>query len=382
MVSRKKSIFIIAIVVIISVFAAFVWSNFIAERQDDLTLYNLSEVEGEIDDAPLATSVATNLVIPWSLDFLPDGSIIFTERSGRIRIVDVDNGVLQEPLMTIDEVVHRGESGLLGITLHPDHSNNHWVYVYYTYQNDDELANKVVRFKKDKHDLGNRTTIIDGIPGGFIHNGGRIKFGPDGYLYITTGDSANSKLAQKKGSLAGKILRLEDDGTVPEDNPFPGSPVYSLGHRNPQGLAWDDRNRLWSTEHGSSATDELNLIKPSNNYGWPEIRGDETATGLETPVIHSGSETWAPSGAVYLNGSIYYAGLRSQSLYEAEIGNNKSIELKRHLERNFGRLRGVVVGPDNFLYIFTSNRDGRGVPAERDDKIIRINPEHLSASTD
>lgn len=381
MVSKKISIFIIAVIVIISVFAAFVWNNFIAERQDDLTLYNLSEVENEKSDAPLVTSVATNLVIPWSLDFLPDGSIIFTERPGRIRIVDVNKGLLQEPLLTIDEVVHSGEGGLLGITLHPDYSTNHWVYIYYTYQNGSNLANKVVRFEKDKNDLVNRTTIIDDIPGGFIHDGGRIKFGPDGYIYITTGDSANSELAQKKNSLAGKILRLKDDGTIPEDNPFPNSPVYSLGHRNPQGLAWDGQNRLWSTEHGSSATDELNLIKPGNNYGWPEIRGDETATGFETPVIHSGRQTWAPSGAAYLNGSVYYAGLRSQSLYEAEIEEDNSIELKRHLERDFGRLRGVVVGPDDFLYIFTSNRDGRGVPAEKDDQIIRINPERLSAST-
>ncbi|MFP4654962.1 MAG: PQQ-dependent sugar dehydrogenase [Methanohalobium sp.] len=313
---------------------------------------------------------------------MPDGSIIFTERPRKIRIVDVDKGLLQEPLLAIDEVVHRGEGGLLGITLHPDYSSNHWVYVYYTYQNGGGLVNKVVRFEKNNYGLVNRTTIIDNIPSGFIHNGGRIKFGPDEYLYITTGDSANSNLAQKQGSLAGKILRLEDDGTIPENNPFPDSPVYSLGHRNPQGLAWDDQNRLWSTEHGSSATDELNLIKPGNNYGWPEIRGDDTATGLETPVIHSGNQTWAPSGAAYLNGSIYYSGLRSQSLYEAEIEEDNSIELKRHIERNFGRLRGVAVGPDNFLYIFTSNRDGRGVPAEMDDQIIRINPERLSAPMD
>ncbi|ADI74755.1 Quinoprotein glucose dehydrogenase [Methanohalobium evestigatum Z-7303] len=382
MVSKKKIVLLLTIILIVGIFTGFLWNNFIAERQDNLTSYNLSEIENGSGSEAFATIIANNLVIPWSINFLPDGSIIFTERPGRIQMIDVEQGQLQKPLLTIDEVAHSGEGGLLGITLHPDFSDNHWVYVYYTYEDGENTANKVVRFEKNKRNLVNKTTIIDDIPGSFIHNGGRIKFGPDGYLYITTGDSANGELAQNKNSLAGKILRLEDDGSVPKNNPFPDSPIYSLGHRNPQGLAWDKQDRLWSTEHGSSATDELNLIKPGNNYGWPVIQGDETSTGLENPVIHSGSQTWAPSGAAYLNGSVYFAGLRSQSLYEAEIGDNKSIDLKRHLKRKFGRLRGVVVGPDDFLYIFTSNRDGRGVPTENDDQIIRINPKNLSTSTD
>ena len=156
--------------------------------------------------------------------------------------------------------------------------------------------------------------------------------------------------------------------------PFPGSPVYTFGHRNPQGLAWDAQGRLWATEHGSNATDELNLIEPGNNYGWPIIRGDEKTRGLEVPVIHSGGETWAPSGLAFLDGSLFFAGLRSQSLYEAVI-ENKTVILRRHLNKNFGRLRDVVVGPDNLLYLLTSNRDGRGIPAADDDQIIRINHE-------
>ena len=218
--------------------------------------------------------------------------------------------------------------------------------------------------------------ILDNIPAASNHNGGRIKFGPDGMLYITTGDASLADSAQDKNSLAGKILRLKDDGAIPPDNPFPDSPIYSFGHRNPQGLAWDTQGKLWAMEHGSSASDELNLIKPGNNYGWPVIRGDEEETGLESPVIHSGQETWAPSGLAYFDGSLFFAGLRGQGLYQAVI-ENEGVTLQRYLDRNFGRLRDVVLGPDNLLYILTSNRDGRGLPVAEDDQIIRINPEKL-----
>ncbi len=232
-----------------------------------------------------------------------------------------------------------------------------------------------MRFREADKTLLDKEIIIDDIPVASIHNGGRIKFGPDGLLYITTGDASVPDLAQDRDSLAGKILRLKDDGTIPSDNPFPGSPVYSLGHRNPQGLAWDARGRLWVVEHGPSATDELNSIKPGANYGWPRIRGDETAPGLESPVLHSGQETWAPSGLAYFGGSLYFAGLRGQSLYQVVIEENERVTLRRQLSGNFGRLRDVAVGPDNLFYLLTSNRDDRGVPTANDDQIIRVNPE-------
>jgi glucose/arabinose dehydrogenase len=320
--------------------------------------------------------VAKKLEIPWALDFLPDGGIIFTERPGRVRLIDPREGLLPEPLLTIAEVAHRGEGGLLGIAVHPDFGENPFIYVYYTYQQDGSLANRVVRFRKQDNKLLEEKIIIDNIPGAYLHNGGRIKFGPDGRLYITTGDALNPDLAQDKNSLAGKILRLNDDGTIPEDNPFPDSPVYSVGHRNPQGLTWDEQGRLWATEHGARATDEINLIEPGKNYGWPVIRGEETAAGLESPVIQSGEETWAPSGAAFFQGSLFFAGLRGQSLYQLRI-EDRAVTLRRHLTETFGRLRDVSAGPDGFLYLLTSNRDGRGAPIAEDDRIIKINPKEL-----
>lgn len=338
---------------------------------------NLSSMDPE--NQPLAALIAENLEIPWSLDFLPDGSIIFTERPGYVRLIDSEQGLFPEPLATIDEVKHVGEGGLLGIAAHPDFENSPFVYLYYTYDGEDRTYNKVVRFSLQNGELNEDKVIIDMIPAGGIHNGGRIKFGPDDLLYITTGDAGDSSLSQNPDSLAGKILRLTDEGNIPNGNPFGDSPVYTLGHRNPQGLAWDEEGRLWATEHGPSAHDELNLIEAGNDYGWPEIVGDETAEGMESPVIQSGTNTWAPSGAAYLNGSVFFAGLRGQSLFEAAVEptDPRAVELENHLSGEFGRLRDVVVGPDGNLYVLTSNRDGRGQPVGNDDRMIVVNTSEL-----
>ncbi|MBI4187257.1 MAG: PQQ-dependent sugar dehydrogenase [Chloroflexi bacterium] len=353
---------VVSVVAVISVsLAGSVWWNFRAKRA--------------VEVPPAIEVIATGLESPWSLDFLPDGGVIFTERPGRIRLLDARGNLLPKPILEIAEVAPGGEGGLLGVALHPRFSENRYVYVYYTYQSGAGLRNKVMRYENDGLTLTGAAVVIDGIPGAQIHDGGRIKFGPDGLLYITTGDASQSDLAQEVNSLAGKILRLSDDGTIPSDNPFPGSPVYSLGHRNPQGLAWDDYGRLWATEHGSSAMDELNLIRPGMNYGWPIIRGNDSAEGLQRPVAHSGDVTWAPSGLAFAVGSLFFSGLRSQSLWRATLTDG--LALSRHLEREFGRLRDVVLGPDNLLYITTSNRDGRGLPTSDDDQIIRVNPAGL-----
>ncbi len=328
----------------------------------------------EPSDLPLTSPIAQNLEIPWALAFLPDNGILFTERPGRVRLIDSKGNLQKDPIYIVPDVKTEGEGGLMGIAVDPDYNKNHFIYLCYTYDSQKTL-NRVVRyifngkiFKIDK-------TIVDTIPGAIFHNGGRIKFGPDNFLYITAGDSLEPSLSQNKNSIAGKILRVDRDGQAAPGNPF-SNLVYSLGHRNPQGIAWDDKNNLWETEHGQSATDELNFIKPGQNYGWPLIRGDETQNGLISPAAHSGKDTWAPSGMAYLNGSLYFAGLRGQSLYRAKINGEKAT-ITEHFKNQFGRIREVVLGPDGNLYITTNNRDGRGTPQEGDDKIIKINPNKL-----
>lgn len=329
-----------------------------------------------LQDIPLLSVIAENLEVPWALTFLPDGSMLITERPGRVRLIDKNGQLNPNPIAQMEDVRQLGEGGLHGIAIHPDFLKNHFIYVYYTYgQNIIGTQNRVVRFRYDKGALIEKTIIVDNIPGALFHDGGRIKFGPDKLLYITTGDAQNPSLAQNINSLAGKILRVTDSGKPASGNPF-NNLVYSYGHRNPQGITWSSSGTLYETEHGQTATDEFNFIEPGKNYGWPIVRGDQRQAGLESPFLHSGNDTWAPAGAAYLNGSIFFAGLRGQTLYEASIKNEK-IELKEHLKGEFGRIREVIVGLDNMLYITTSNRDGRGNPNANDDKIIRVNPAKL-----
>lgn len=320
--------------------------------------------------------VAENLQIPWEMSFLPDGDILVTERPGTLRRIGKKNKIY-----AIEGVEHVGEGGLLGIALHPRFSENRWIYLYLTTRFKNDLINRVVRYALDEDRLSKKTIIIDNIPGAANHNGGRIAFGHDGYLYITTGDAGNADLAQDTNSLAGKILRVKDDGSIPIDNPF-NNAVYSYGHRNPQGLTWDNQGSLWATEHGRSGIlsglDELNLIEKGKNYGWPIIQGDEKKEGMVTPVAQSGpDETWAPAGIVFSNNSLLFGGLRGESLYKASITDKNRVALKAYFRQEFGRIRGVVLGPDGYLYITTSNTDGRGVLRPNDDKIIRINPATL-----
>lgn len=326
--------------------------------------------------APKITVIAKNLAVPWALAFVPDGSLLFTERVGRVRFINKE-GILQEqPVAQIAKVKQIGEGGLHGIAIHPKFSENNFVYLYYTYNSSgDNTSNRVVRYKFQDNKLTDEKIIVDQIPGAQIHDGGRLKFGPDNFLYISTGDASEPSLAQDKNSLAGKILRVTDDGGPALGNPF-NSRIYSYGHRNPQGLAWDQTRQLYNTEHGQSATDELNKIIPGKNYGWPIIRGTETNPGMESPVLQSGLETWAPGGMAYYNGSFFYGGLRGQALFQATI-NGDSTNLKTHFKNEFGRIRDVVIGPDNMLYISTSNQDGRGTPKADDDMIIRVNPQLL-----
>ncbi len=315
--------------------------------------------------------IAENLNIPWEIAFLPGGDLLVIERKGTLVRIGKDRKVYQ-----VSGVKHRGEGGLLGMALHPNFAQNKRIYLYLTTETGQGLENRVERYVLNSDALSERKVILGGIPGSSVHDGGRMEFGPDGFLYITTGDAGNSNFAQDKNSLAGKILRLKDDGSIPSGNPF-GTPIYSYGHRNPQGLAWDNQGRLWSTEHGRSGVlsglDELNLVEKGENYGWPVIQGDEKKQGMKTPILHSGaSTTWAPGDAEYVKGSIFFGGLRGQALYQAVLG--ETIKFKAHFQGEFGRVRAVRKGSDGMLYIATSNHDSRGEPRQGDDKIIRINP--------
>jgi glucose/arabinose dehydrogenase len=274
--------------------------------------------------------VADHLDTPWEMAWAPDGRLFFTQRPGIISVIENGNNNVWLALDSV--VLEVGESGLTGITLHPEFSQNGYIYLAYTYAESKaplKLVNKLVRYRED---AATKTPVfdmvlLDGVEGNYVHNIGPLEFGPDGKLYVAVGEIFLTELAQDMNSLNGKILRMNDDGSIPADNPFPDSYIYSIGHRNPQGLAFNPTTgSLWSTEHGPSeeqgcCNDEINLIKPGANYGWPLIRGSQTQAGLETPMQHSGdTATWAPTGGIFVtqgdwSGSFIFTGLRGQALY-------------------------------------------------------------------
>nr|WP_243429164.1 PQQ-dependent sugar dehydrogenase [Clostridium pascui] len=325
--------------------------------------------------------IADNLYVPWAIDISNEGKLYFTERSGAIRIIE--NGkLLLQPLITLRApFISEGEGGLMGIALDPNYSQNRYMYVMHSYAEGNPIYNRVVRLVESNNRASIDRVLLDKIPGGRIHNGGRLKIGPDKKLYITTGDSGNPALAQDSRSTAGKILRIELDGSIPKDNPILNSPVYSLGHRNPQGLAWNSRNVLYASEHGQTAHDEINIIKSGANYGWPLVQGDETSTQVVTqkPLIQSGEVTWAPSGITFVDqgpwqGKLLVACLRGQQLLAISLNRNGTVvsNVESLFMNEHGRLREVIQGKDGSIYLTTSNRDGRGNPRIDDDKIIRL----------
>lgn len=325
--------------------------------------------------------IAENLNIPWAIDISEEGKLYFTERVGSVKVIE--NGNLNfNPVITLKEpFISRGEGGLMGVALDPSYLKNHYIYVMYSYLEDNKVYNKVVRLIENNNKAFIDKVILDKIPGGRIHNGGRLKIGPDKKLYIATGDAGVPNLAQDLTSLAGKILRVELDGSIPKDNPIINSPIYSLGHRNPQGLAWNSNNILYEAEHGQKAHDEINIIKAGENYGWPIVQGDEVSNNIlsQKPLLQSGEETWAPSGITFISrgpweNRLLVANLRGSQLLSVSLNEEGTMvtNVETIMKNEFGRLREVVEAKDGSIYITTNNRDGRGNPNINDDKIIKL----------
>jgi len=324
----------------------------------------------------------TNLEVPWSLAFAPDDRLFFSERPGRVRVVRAGS-LLPAPALVVSDVAASGESGALGLVLHPAFASNHFIYLAYTASvSGGGMVNRVVRYREVNNTLAEPMVVLDNLAASSIHDGCRLRFGPDGKLYVTMGDAANASVAQDLGSLNGKILRINDDGSVPSDNPF-GSPIWSYGHRNPQGIDWHPvTHDLWETEHGATGNDEVNRVDAGKNYGWPVIEGDQTQAGMEPPVLFFNPSV-APSGASFYTGSaitgfrnnFFFATLRGQHLHRVRLDAadpRKVAADERLLENRFGRIRDVVTAPDGSLYFSTSNRDGRGSPVAEDDRIVRV----------
>ncbi|MEK5436930.1 MULTISPECIES: PQQ-dependent sugar dehydrogenase [Paenibacillus] len=332
--------------------------------------------------------VANNLETPWAIDFAPDGRIFFTERnSGRVRVV-VNGNLKSTPVITLGSPFYympKSEGGLLGLALDPNFSTNHYIYIYHSYKtSDNKVANRVVRLKENNNIATVDKVLITNLPGAVYHNGGRLKIGPDNKLYFGDGNYGNKD--DTLTYLGGKMFRLNLDGTIPSDNPFGDSPIYSRGHRNPQGLAWQPgTNRLFVSEHGESSKDEINFIQPGNNYGWPKYEGgNQNQPGITPPLIYANGTTWAPSGIAFVTqgpwaGNLLVTNLKGKQIIRMVIGEQngkptiKSSELNYLFLNKYGRIRDIVEAPDGSLYFVTSNngdKNGDGTP----DKLVRMAP--------
>ncbi len=338
-------------------------------------------------------TVAGNLEVVWSIVFTPDGRMLFTERPGRVRVFE--NGRLRpEPLAVIPDVEPTGESGLMGLTLHPQFTQNHLLYLSYAYKSGGDQRVRVVRFHETGTALTERKVIVEELPASQYHAGTRLRFGPDGELYITTGDATTREIAQQLDSLGGKTLRLNDDGSVPPDNPFVGQKdarpeIWSYGHRNSQGLDWQpETNLLFETEHGPSGFDgpgggdEVNIVERGKNYGWPLIHHQQAREGLESPLLEYTPAVAPASGMFYrgaafpqFRGNFFFGTLRGESIIRVVLDGRRVVSQERLLEKKYGRIRDVVEAPDGAIYFSTSNRDGRGSPAKDDDRILRLVPQ-------
>ncbi|MFI6046828.1 PQQ-dependent sugar dehydrogenase [Nocardia sp. NPDC051321] len=315
-------------------------------------------------DLGAAEEIAHGIEVPWGLVFLPDGNALVAERDSG-RILRIGPGHAPEQAYRVPGVVASGEGGLLGLALSPQYAENHYVYAYFTAESD----NRIARFRLD----GPPEVLFEGIAKSANHNGGRIAFGPDGMLYAGTGDAGQSARSQDPASPNGKILRLTPEGLPAQGNPAEGSPMYSLGHRNVQGLAWDRAGRLFAAEFGQNRFDEINLIEPGHNYGWPAVEGAGGADrGFTEPLVTWSTSEASPSGIAIAGDTLYAAALQGQRLWTVPLRDGAVGQPRDVLRASYGRLRTVAVAPDGALWLTTSNTDGRGEPQPNDDRVLRF----------
>jgi glucose/arabinose dehydrogenase len=308
-------------------------------------------------------TVATGIDVPWGLAFLPDGSALVAERDSAEILRVRTGGAKPQAVYKVPGVSAEGEGGLLGLAVAADYPKTEWVYAYYTAADD----NRIVRFKLEGG--GNPEVIFDGIDKAGIHNGGRIAFGPDKMLYVGTGDAGNGSASQDKNDTNGKILRLTPEGKAAPGNPTAGSPVWSMGHRNVQGLAWQADGTMWAIEFGQNRVDEVNKIEKGKNYGWPEVEGKGDDDRYVNPLVTWSTDDASPSGAAIAGDTLYVAALRGERLWTVPLGGG---EPKAEFSGRYGRLRTVAVAPDGALWLTTSNTDGRGDAKDDDDRILRF----------
>jgi len=329
------------------------------------------EPSAEVRRPEVVRTVASGLETPWGVTFLPDGTALVGERD-TTRVLAVSGGGNGEAdVREVGEVgiaSPQGEAGLLGLAVSPSYDEDGLVYAYVTTSDD----NRVVRMTYDGRRLGEPEPVLTGIPNGFIHDGGRLLFDPDGNLFVSTGESGEEQLAQDADSLGGKILHITPSGKPAPDNPVDGSPVWTMGHRNVQGLAFDDDGRLWASEFGASSWDELNLIERSRNYGWPLVEGKGDLQEYRNPFVTWSTSEASPSGLAFLDGSLWMAALRGERLWEIPVTQEGTKDPQSWFVGEYGRIRTIQVAPNGNLWITTSNRDGRGEPASDDDRILEV----------
>lgn len=360
---KKQLVILLSLVMFLMIIVTSMFYYFTNQKNSKDAIEIDSSVEQKQDGHFETQVISSNLMTPWSIVFYDDIPLISSRDTGQIYEINKDG--TSRIVGTIDEVMHRGEGGLLGLTIH--HTN---LYAYYTTSTDNRVSRYSLSGERGSLSIRYQETILEGLPSASYHNGGRIAFGPDEMLYITVGDAGDTMSAQDLSVYNGKILRMTRNGEIPDDNPFENSLIYSYGHRNPQGITWDEAGVMYSSEFGQNQWDELNIIKAGGNYGWPIVEGMEENAEFELPVQQWQVSQASPSGMTYHDGTLFLANLRGTSLRTVSITDLSKSDT--YFNEEYGRIRDVAIAPDGTLWFITNNTDGRGTPSPDDDRIISV----------